>query len=216
MLDDAITNLTKGEVFAKRGEWAKSYAFYSKSLNAYNQISKTNFDIAQPMIEECKTQMQRLSTYVKNERIRDQRESASQSHIRGQSQNHGRMKILRPRPSRAIPESTISNILSCYENVSSVADKIQNLEKIETCESPPLLDESFYIVKSADYTIEKMQKLIAEKNRQIEELKKSYSVEFKQLKKAMEQLTQNDALIFRDEMINKYTALKKHLEDLGD
>ena len=126
------------------------------------------------------------------------------------------MKILRPRPSRAIPESTISNILSCYENVSSVADKIQNLEKIETCESPPLLDESFYIVKSADYTIEKMQKLIAEKNRQIEELKKSYSVEFKQLKKAMEQLTQNDALIFRDEMINKYTALKKHLEDLGD
>jgi hypothetical protein len=210
MLDDAITNLTKGEVFAKRGEWAKSYAFYSKSLNAYNQISKTNFDIAQPMIEECKAQMQRLSTYVKNERIRDQRESASRSdsasrlcrsHIRGQSQNHGRMKILRPRPSRSIPESTISNILSCYENVSSVA--------------PPLLDESFYIVKSADYTIEKMQKLIAEKNRQIEELKKSYSVEFKQLKKAMEQLTQNDALIFRDEMINKYTALKKHLKDLN-
>ena len=29
----------------------------------------------------------------------------------------------------------------------------------------------------------------------------------------MEQLTQNDTLIFRDEMINKYTALKEQLKD---
>ena len=83
-----------------------------------------------------------------------------------------------------LPETTISNILSCYENVSSAQKKIEELQEIEVCESPPLLDESFYLVKPIDYTIEKMQRLVAEKNRQIEQLKKSYSDQFKHLKKA--------------------------------
>ena len=99
--------------------------------------------------------------------------------------------------------------------MSSAQKNIEELQEIEVCESPPLLDESFYLVKPIDYTIEKMQRLVAEKNRQIEQLKaKSYSDQFKHLKKAMEQLTQNDTLIFRDEMINKYTALKEQLKEL--
>lgn len=204
MLEDAIINLTKGEVHAKRGEWAKSYACYSKSLEIYKQISQTNFKIAQPMISECKAQMQRVSRY-----IRQPEEIARASHEKVHNDSRSTVQD----GSRSIPESTISNILSCYENVSSVEKKIQELEEIEVCESPPLLDESFCIVKPIDYTIEKMQRLVYEKNKQIEELKKSYSNEFKHLKKAMEQLTENDALIFRDEMINKYTALKEHLTE---
>lgn len=204
MLDEAIINLTKGEVYAKRGEWVKSYACYSKSLEFYKQISQTNFEIAQPMISECNAQMKRVSRYIKNGKIGQPEALARTSPKKIHTILDG---------SQSIPESTISNILSRYENVSSAEKKIQELEEIEVCESPPLLDESFCIVKPIGHTIEKMQRLVFEKNKQIEELKKSYSTEFKHLKKAMEQLTENDALIFRDEMINKYTALKEHLTE---
>ena len=214
MVDEAIITLTKGEVHAKRGEWSKSYACYAKSLELYN-TKLTDVDIAQPMISECKAQMSRLSKHINESKTQPPERAHSRSaHSRSATPITPITPIARvfTEPNR-LPETTISNILSCYENVSSAQKKIEELQEIEVCESPPLLDESFYLVKPIDYTIEKMQRLVAEKNRQIEQLKKSYSDQFKHLKKAMEQLTQNDTLIFRDEMINKYTALKEQLKD---
>ena len=229
MVDDAITNLTKGEVHAKRGEWSKSYACYAKSLELYTQL--TDVEIAQPMISECKAQMCRLSKHINESKTQpptDRTSSATclappRNAVRPATATAKRAESKRAESKRSsargrgrdrLPETTISNILSCYENVSSAQKNIEELQEIEVCESPPLLDESFYLVKPIDYTIEKMQRLVAEKNRQIEQLKKSYSDQFKHLKKAMEQLTQNDTLIFRDEMINKYTALKEQLNQI--
>ena len=224
MVDEAIINLTKGEVHAKRGEWSKSYACYAKSLELYTKL--TDVEIAQPMISECKAQMSRLSNHINESKTQPPERAHSRSaHSRSAASGplafgprSGRGTPITPiarvfTELNRLPETTISNILSCYENVSSAQKKIEELQEIEVCESPPLLDESFYLVKPIDYTIEKMQRLVAEKNRQIEQLKKSYSDQFKHLKKAMEQLTQNDTLIFRDEMINKYTALKEQLKD---
>ena len=211
MVDDAITNLTKGEVHAKRGEWSKSYACYAKSLELYTQL--TDVEIAQPMISECKAQMCRLSKHINSKTQPPTDRTSSATCLRPAKRSYT-TSYARGRGRDRLPETTISNILSCYENVSSAQKNIEELQEIEVCESPPLLDESFYLVKPIDYTIEKMQRLVAEKNRQIEQLKKSYSDQFKHLKKAMEQLTQNDTLIFRDEMINKYTALKEQLKEL--
>ena len=216
MVDEAIITLTKGEVHAKRGEWSKSYACYAKSLELYN-TKLTDVDIAQPMISECKAQMSRLSKHINESKTQPPERAHSRSAHSRSAHSRSATPItpiarVFTEPNR-LPETTISNILSCYENVSSAQKKIEELQEIEVCESPPLLDESFYLVKPIDYTIEKMQRLVAEKNRQIEQLKKSYSDQFKHLKKAMEQLTQNDTLIFRDEMINKYTALKEQLKD---
>ncbi|MCH2606497.1 MAG: hypothetical protein MKZ63_07110 [Nitrospinales bacterium] len=216
MVDEAIITLKKGEDHAKRGEWSKSYACYAKSLELYN-TKLTDVDIAQPMISECKAQMSRLSKHINESKTQPPERAHSRSAHSRSAHSRSATPItpiarVFTEPNR-LPETTISNILSCYENVSSAQKKIEELQEIEVCESPPLLDESFYLVKPIDYTIEKMQRLVAEKNRQIEQLKKSYSDQFKHLKKAMEQLTQNDTLIFRDEMINKYTALKEQLKD---
>lgn len=197
-----VETWTRADVAFRRGEWKKSMELWTKIKSFYEQHRHSPGSVQ--FIEECDMYIRRAREYLNasltNRKIR-LRTNPRKTEI----------PLRQPKPRRKIGNKTVNNIMKAFDHVATIHDTIQNSETI----SPPPLQESFYIVPSQSERPKKnVYEELMEANRKLRYLQEINEASFYNIKKAMENLSQENAYLFPDKLKSRYSILMEENRQL--
>lgn len=206
-----VETWTRADVASRRGEWEKSIELWTKIKSFYEQYRHAPGSIQ--FIKECDMYIRRGRKYL-NASLANRRSEPESRQSRSRSRMNRRkseIPLRQPKPCRQIRDKTVDSIMMAFDHVATIHDTIQNSETI----SPPPLQESFYIVPSlSERPTKNVYEELMEANRKLRNLKEINEASFYNIKKAMENLSQENAYLFPDKLKSRYSILMEENKQL--
>ena len=207
---------TKAEVASKLGKWGKAKSMWKRLLYIYRQ---SNCEAFIPMIKECRWQICRCDRYMESEK--KSVDSAPQTrnaerHREADAERHREADAERHREA-SVSSNTVNSVMKQFDNLAN------SNEIIQRSISPPLLQESFFIVQHSGmqnsvypqyYSNQDLANKLSETDAKLTRLKELSQSSFGKVKKALEELSPRTAHLFPDKLISNYTLLKLENKEL--
>ncbi len=199
---------TKAEVASKLGKWGKAKSMWKRLLYIYRQ---SNCEAFIPMIKECRWQICRCDRYMESEK--KSVDSAPQTR---NAERHREADAERHREA-SVSSNTVNSVMKQFDNLAN------SNEIIQRSISPPLLQESFFIVQHSGmqnsvypqyYSNQDLANKLSETDAKLTRLKELSQSSFGKVKKALEELSPRTAHLFPDKLISNYTLLKLENKEL--
>lgn len=214
---------TKAEVASKLGKWTKAKSMWKRLLYIYSQ---SNCEAFIPMIKECRRQIRRCDRYMEqcSEMSSNEKKSIDSAPQTRNAERHHEANVETHREANAeshhdasVSSNTVNSIMEQFDNLANTNEIIQRSI------SPPLLQESFFIVQHSGmqnslypqyYSNQDLANKLSETNAKLERLKELSQSSFSKVKRALEELSPSTAHLFPDKLISNYTLLKMENKEL--
>lgn len=201
---------TKAEVASKLGKWSKSKSMWKRLLYIYSQ---SNCEAFIPLIKECRRQIRHCDRYMEH----CAEMPIEKKSVNSAPQNRNASDTLRHREAASVSSNTVDSVMKQFDNLANANEIIQRSI------SPPLLQESFFIVQHTGmqnslypqyYSNQDLANKLSETNAKLKRLKELSQSSFSKVKRALEELSPSTAHLFPDKLISNYTLLKMENKEL--
>lgn len=206
---------TKAEVASKLGKWGKAKSMWKRLLYIYSQ---SNCEAFIPMIKECRWQICRCDRYMEqcSEIPSSEKKSVDSAPQTRNAERHREADAERHREA-SVSSNIVNSVMKQFDNLAN------SNEIIQRSISPPLLQESFFIVQHSGmqnsvypqyYSNQDLANKLSETDAKLTRLKELSQSSFGKVKKALEELSPRTAHLFPDKLISNYTLLKLENKEL--
>lgn len=198
---------TKAEVASKLGKWGKAKSMWKRLLYIYSQ---SNCEAFIPMVKECRRQICRCDRYMEqcSEMSSSEKKTVYSALQTRNAERHRKASV---------SSNTVNSVMEQFDNLANANEIIQRSV------SPPLLQESFFIVQHSGmqnslypqyHSNQDLANKLNETNAKLKRLKELSQSSFSKVKRALEELSPSTAHLFPDKLISNYTLLKMENKEL--